>query len=132
MQETTLQMGDRVIASYKSGEYVGEIVELRNGGKAAVQVLAVVKHPDQGDLHHPMNPDVPFFHQRKALAYREIALMLRASIRKYEGPIPDYKLSLLQSIDREMAGLDQTRRWIDKSLQELAALRTEYDTGEPS
>jgi kinase-associated protein B len=129
MQETTLQVGDRVIASYKTGEYAGEIVELRNGGKAAVQVLAVVKHPDQGDLHHPMNPDVPFFHQRRALAYQEIALMPISAMRKYEGIIPDYKLSLLQSIDREMTGLDQTRRWIDKSLQELAALRAEYASG---
>lgn len=55
MQSDTCQPGQIVTASYKTGEYIGEVIELMSTGKAAVRILAVVKHPAQGDLHNPMN-----------------------------------------------------------------------------
>ena len=73
-QGVAYRPGDLVKASYKSGEYIGEIVEMTRS-KAAVKVLAVLKHPAQGDLHHPYEVDGVMFMQRKALSYQEIALM---------------------------------------------------------
>ncbi|WP_141335826.1 sporulation phosphorelay system protein KapB [Paenibacillus sp. tmac-D7] len=126
MQSDTCQPGQIVTASYKTGEYIGEVVELMSTGKAAVRILAVVKHPAQGDLHNPMNPDVPFFHERRALAYQEIALMPPQTIAAYHGSIPDYKQSLLQALDREIASFDRLRRFAERSLSELEKLKQDY------
>lgn len=125
MSDSIWKPGELVRAAYKSGEYVGEIVEVRPA-KAAVQVLAVVKHPDQGDLHHPMQADVSMFHERRALAYREIALVPLSGLRAYAGPIPEYRDSLRAAIDRQLEGLNGTRRWIDKSLESLSQLHRDY------
>ena len=46
-------IGDLVIAHYKTGKYVGEITNIRSNGYIVVKILAVLKHPMQGDLHHP-------------------------------------------------------------------------------
>jgi kinase-associated protein B len=125
MNATNFEPGDKVIASYKSGEYIGEIVELRPH-KAAVQVLAVVKHPDQGDLHHPMEPDVAFFHQRRALSHREVALVPMGALRMYHGHTPDYRESLMSAIERELQALQRTKKWIERSLIELDTLYSDY------
>ncbi|WP_248925616.1 kinase-associated lipoprotein B [Paenibacillus hamazuiensis] len=121
-----LQVGSMVLASYKTGEYIGEIVEPPTPAKAAVQILAVVKHPTQGDLHNPMDPDVPFFHQRRALAYKEIALMPLQTIRPYRGEVPDYIDSLRAALAREMQTLARTAEWANRCLQELEQLQKEY------
>lgn len=55
------QIGDHVIAEYKTGVYYGEVVEMSSTMKAAVRILAVKEHPTQGDLHNPMDPSVAFF-----------------------------------------------------------------------
>jgi kinase-associated protein B len=125
VHESKFNPGDRVIAAYKSGEYIGEIVELRPS-KAAVQVLAVLKHPDQGDLHHPMEADVSMFHQRRALSHREVALVPMNSLRRYDGPIPEYRESLLTAIERDIQTLEKTKKWIERSLRELDALYSDY------
>ena len=60
--DLAFQPGDVVQAEYKSGIYVGEVVEVKaERRKALIKVLAVLKHPDQGDLHHPGQADVPLF-----------------------------------------------------------------------
>ncbi|MFC0214673.1 sporulation phosphorelay system protein KapB [Paenibacillus chartarius] len=125
-QEQQLQVGDTVIAEYKSGRYIGTIVELTNSRKAAVQIAAVVKHPEQGDLHHPMQADVPLFHQRKALAHREIALMPLNTVERYDGPVPEYDESLRESVDLHKQELDQLKRWAERALAEMEALEQEY------
>ncbi|MGE6229691.1 sporulation phosphorelay system protein KapB [Paenibacillus chitinolyticus] len=124
--ENTASVGDLVIASYKTGEYIGRIVEPPSNIKAAVQVLAVVKHPSQGDLHNPQQGDVPFFHQRRALAYQEIALMPLSGIHAYHGNVPDYTLSLQQALERELNMLHQTEEWARRSIAELEELHREY------
>jgi kinase-associated protein B len=118
--------GDVVKASYKTGEYIGEVAEIMNSGKIAVRILAVAAHPEQGDLHHPMDPDVPFFHERRALAYQEIALMPPQTVSVYRGTVPEYKVSLLQALDREHDRLDRLRRWAERGQQELDKLKQEY------
>ena len=59
-----------------------------------VKVLAVLKHPVQGDLHNVKQADVPFFHERRALAFREQTNIPEQMVKKYEGEIPDYTDSL--------------------------------------
>lgn len=126
MHSQPFEPGQTVTAAYKTGEYIGEVVELMSTGKVAVRILAVVKHPTQGDLHNPMNPDVPYFHERRALAYQEIALMPPQTIAAYHGAIPDYKQSLLQALEREIAAYDRLRRFAERSLAELEKLKQDY------
>lgn len=126
--EHSYQVGDRVRASYKSGEYIGEIVEMMRS-KAAVKVLAVVKHPAQGDLHHPYEVDGVFFHQRKALSYREIELMPFYTLSAYKGEVPDYHTSLLSALQEEIDMSRKMARWGQRSLEELEKLKEEYGTG---
>ncbi|MCS7461111.1 kinase-associated lipoprotein B [Paenibacillus doosanensis] len=122
----SLAIGSLVTAEYKTGEYIGEIVEMSSASKAAVKILAVLKHPTQGDLHNPMNPDVAFFHQRRALAFGEIALMPLYTIKPYRGEVPDYAGSLKKSLDLELHMLRQTVKWAERSIQELEQLKSEY------
>lgn len=126
MQPSELQPGALVRAAYKTGEYIGEVVEPPSAVKVAVQIKAVLKHPTQGDLHHPMDPDVGFFHQRRALAFREIALMPLDTIRAYHGTVPEYETSLRQALEQEREQLDRMVRWAQRCLQELETLRGEY------
>lgn len=126
MEPFVYEPGTRVIASYKTGEYIGEVVEQTSNVKAAVKILAVVKHPTQGDLHTNMDPDVAFFHQRRALAYQEIALMPLNTVRPYSGSVPDYKESLNSALQRETEELQRMIRWAERCLDELELLRGEY------
>jgi kinase-associated protein B len=119
------QVGDHVIAAYKTGEYIGEIVDL-SGKKAAVKVLAVVKHPTQGDLHNPLQANVAFFHQRRALAHQEIALMPFDSIAGYRQPIPEYKESLRKALEQDKMALRNEVLFAQKCLQELESLEKDY------
>ncbi|CAM4410748.1 kinase-associated lipoprotein B [Paenibacillus tarimensis] len=117
--------GQNVKMNYKSGVYIGEVMEI-SGPRAVVKVLAVLKHPEQGDLHNPYNPDVPMFHERRALSYTEKALALINDLQPYSGHIPDYRESLMHAVESELADLERLRRWADRSIQQLEALRSEY------
>jgi kinase-associated protein B len=125
MTDNIHKAGDLVKASYKSGEYIGEIVEMTRS-KAAVKVLAVLKHPAQGDLHHPYEVDGVLFLQRKALSYQEIALMPQYSLFAYSGEVPEYRESLLTALEAEMAMCRKLAQWGQRSLQELEQLAQEY------
>ncbi|UOQ46063.1 kinase-associated lipoprotein B [Halobacillus salinarum] len=93
----SLQPGDQVKAHYKSGIYLGEIVEDRNR-HYLVKVLAVDKHPMQGDLHNPGKTEEVFFHQRKALSFHEKANVQKEAVHPYHDEIPDYQQSLKESV----------------------------------
>jgi kinase-associated protein B len=119
------QVGDRVVAAYKTGEYIGEVVDV-SGMKAAVKVLAVRKHPMQGDLHNPEQANVAFFHQRRALAYEEIALMPFPTISLYNQAITNYEASLRLALEKEKEELKISILFAQKSLNELDLLEKEY------
>jgi len=125
-----VQVGDQVIAGYNSGEYYGEVVELTPSNRYAVKILAVIKHPDQGDLHHPMKGDARRFFQRRALAFNEITLVDASSLRSYSGEIPDYQSSLLNALNREMIRVQQIELWAHRSLDELKGLAADYGFAE--
>lgn len=120
-----LKAGDIVKAEVRTGQYIGEIVEMY-GPRAVVKVLAVLKHPEQGDLHHPYNPDVAMFHERRALSYTEKTTVLLRDVKRYSGAVPDYKESLRAAAAAEIETLDRLRRWSAQSLELMRQLQKEY------
>lgn len=117
-----LQTGDPVIGIYKTGHYYGEITgELPN--HYTVRVLAVKKHPIQGDLHHPKQADVPFFQERKALAFREQANIPKQMVKPYSETIPDYEQSLKEAVNVLKESLQkENNEYAQKSLDCLNSL----------
>ncbi|GGG63187.1 sporulation phosphorelay system protein KapB [Paenibacillus radicis (ex Gao et al. 2016)] len=120
-------VGDIVKAEVRSGHYVAEVMEL-NGPRALVKILAVLKHPEQGDLHSPYNPDVPMFHERRALSYTEKTTVLLRALSVYgSSTVPDYKQSLLAATETAAESLDQLKRWAEKSLILIKELEMDYN-----
>lgn len=112
-------------ADVRSGQYIGEIVEV-NGPRAVFKVLAVLKHPEQGDLHHPYNPDVAMFHERRALSYTEKTNVPLRDLKPFDGEVPDYNASLREAVAAQIAALDRLMRWSARGLEILKELRKEY------
>ncbi|MED3549508.1 kinase-associated lipoprotein B [Cytobacillus praedii] len=120
------KVGDRVRAHYKSGTYLGEVTEIRPQ-HYLVRVLAVAKHPMQGDLHSPKDGDAVFFHERRALAYREQTNVPKKMVKHFEEDIPDYTDSLRQALDKmkqELEGVSSP--WAEQSLKNIASLEKDY------
>ncbi|UOR11838.1 kinase-associated lipoprotein B [Halobacillus amylolyticus] len=124
---TELQNGAIVKAHYKSGIYIGELLEDRNQNYL-VKILAVDKHPMQGDLHNPGQTKDVFFHQRKALSFQEKANIHKQAVHPYEEEnIPDYPTSLRHSVEKLKNKL--TRRDTDfnqHALDQLIDLEKQY------
>ena len=119
------ETGQLVRMQNKTGIYIGEVTEV-HGARAVVKVLAVLKHPEQGDLHHPYDPDVPMFHERRALSYTEKTTALVRELEPYVGGVPDYRASLLAAADGELERLDRLKRWAERSIEQLRGLRDGY------
>lgn len=94
---TNIAVGDIVRAHYNSGTYIGEVKEDR-GKNYLIEVLGVVKHPLQGDLHNPGKVDGVFFHERKALAFHEKANIKKPAVKPYDEEIPAYSESLKKAV----------------------------------
>jgi kinase-associated protein B len=122
-----MNVGDMVVASYKSGLYVGELLVL-DRPKAKVRMLAVLKHPTQGDLHHPEQADVAMFHERRALAYREVANVYASEITPFGNTeAPDYKASLAEALAKEVEAMKRLDNAFGRRcLQELERLARDY------
>lgn len=121
-----IQIGDKVTAIYKTGKYIGEVTNIRPE-TILIRVLAVVTHPTQGDLHSHKDADVPLFHERRALAYREQANIPAKMVKPYTDEIPEYKESLTNAIQklRDTLASDDTL-WAKKSLENISTLEREY------
>lgn len=120
------QIGDIVTAHYKTGKYIGEITDVRHM-HYVVQIKAVLKHPQQGDLHSPKEVNVPFFHERRALAFNERANINKQMVKEYNEPIPDYKESLATSFTKLKEELEQNDDlWSNRCLESLKQLEIEY------
>jgi kinase-associated protein B len=121
-----LQIGQCVTAIYKTGKYIGEITEVRPQ-HYLVRILAVLKHPMQGDLHNPKDADVLFFHERKALSYREQANIPYKMVKPFENEVPDYNESLKDAIVQMKKELQETStEWAKMSLNALESLEKDY------
>ena len=121
-----LEIGTIVRTHKKTGIYIGEITAIREKDYL-VRVLTVVKHPMQGDLHNPKDGDVPFFHERKALAYREQTPVPKNMTKPFPDEIPDYQSSLKEAYDKLRNDLEQDDSlFAMKSLRCLEELAKEY------
>ncbi|HWJ79120.1 MAG TPA: kinase-associated lipoprotein B [Niallia sp.] len=122
------EIGTIVTAFYKTGKYIGEITEIRPTSYL-VRVLAVLKHPMQGDLHHPKETEVGIFHERKALAFREQMNAPKQMVKPYtENAIPSYEESLQVAIEKMESDLrEEDTNFSRRSLQNLETLKKEYN-----
>lgn len=121
-----LQIGEVVTAIYKTGKYIGEITEVRPQ-HYLVRILAVLKHPMQGDLHNPKEADVLIFHERKALSFREQANIPYKMVKPFENEVPDYLESLKVAVSQMKKELAETpSEWAEMSLKALESLEKDY------
>jgi kinase-associated protein B len=115
-----------VLASYKTGQYIGEVEDERNQ-MVLVNVLAVLSHPWQGDLHNPKKTDVPFFQERRALSDGERAWMPIHTLKEYDGILPAYKESLEMALTNYINKLQEDNsEWAKRSLLCLYQLKKDY------
>ncbi|USK59342.1 kinase-associated lipoprotein B [Peribacillus asahii] len=126
MPVVEVKIGEIVTAINKTGKYIGEVTEDR-GNAYLVRILAVLKHPMQGDLHNPKQTEVTMFHQRRALAYREQTNVPKNMVKPYEGEIPDYQTSLREAVTTMKEALAKEETDFNKlSLQQLEELEADY------
>lgn len=119
-------IGDIVTGIYKTGKYIGEITDIRPM-HYLVKVKAVLKHPQQGDLHHPKAADVQFFHERRALAFNEQTNIPKKMVKPFDGDIPDYEESLKNALTELREELMQLNTpWAEQSLSNLSRLEADY------
>ncbi|MCT2535866.1 kinase-associated lipoprotein B [Aquibacillus koreensis] len=119
-------IGQIVKAHYKSGTYIGEVMEER-GENYLIKVLAVIKHPLQGDLHNYGKTEDVFFHQRKALSYQEKMNVSKPAIHPFEEDVPDYLDSLKLAIDQLRTKLSKENKpFNEAALRSLDQLEQEY------
>lgn len=120
------KIGDHVRAHYKSGTYIGKIIEDR-GERYLIEVLAVQKHPLQGDIHNPHQVEGVFFHERKALAFHEKMNVKKPAVHRYDEPIPAYGESLKKAVEvvKEKLANEQTE-YHKKALENIERLEAHY------
>ncbi|MFS0674381.1 kinase-associated lipoprotein B [Ornithinibacillus sp. 179-J 7C1 HS] len=124
-----LSLGDKVQIPYKSGIYIGEIIEDRND-KYLVKTLAILKHPMQGDLHHPKQVENVLFHERKALSEFEKVNVLKDVVTRYEDEILDYGESLKQAVDKYREKLtSKESSYNQEALKALESVEKSYYLG---
>ncbi|HEY4602214.1 MAG TPA: kinase-associated lipoprotein B [Cerasibacillus sp.] len=122
----SFQTGDFVRAHYNSGTYIGKIVEDR-GDRYLIEVLAVHKHPMQGDIHNPFQVDDVFFHERKALAYREKANIKKPAVHAFSEEVPNYGESLKQAVKMIKEKLmKEDTAYNKKALKNIESLEKNY------
>lgn len=124
-----LEIGQKVTGIYKTGKYIGEVTEIKPE-RYVIRVLAVLKHPQQGDLHQAKSVHVPFFHERRALSFREQTNIPNVYVKSYDGSIPDYKESLRKALSEQKQTLEEDgSEWAKQSLELLNRLEQDYFQG---
>ncbi|MEH7382779.1 kinase-associated lipoprotein B [Bacillus sp. JJ1533] len=120
------KIGDIVTGIYKTGKYIGEVTAIKPE-HYLVKVKAVLKHPMQGDIHSPKDPNVPFFQERRALAFNEQTNVPKKMVRAFSGDVPDYKDSLRVAVDKTMNELEaEGTEWAMRSMENMKVLEMDY------
>lgn len=126
MAEKSASVGDFVTTTYKTGKYIAEVME-SSGDKALVKVVAVLRHPTQGDLHHPGEAENVMFQQRRALSHYEKTWVHPRSLQLHEGDVPTYEDSLAKALNDEIEKLkEQDNQWAQRSIEQLEVLKNDY------
>lgn len=120
------KIGDVVTGIYKTGKYIGIVTDIRPM-HYLVQVKAVIKHPQQGDLHNPKQADVQIFHERRALAFNEQTNVPKQMVKSFDEDMPDYDQSLQKAVIAMKQDLEEMNtEWAKLSLNRLLVLEKEY------
>jgi kinase-associated protein B len=122
-----IAIGDVVKLRYKTGSYIGKVKEER-GKFFLVEILAVLKHPQQGDLHNPKQTENVFFHERRALAHHEKANIPKTAVSLYEEDVPAYTDSLQTALEQLQQTLhhEPASPYQQLALANLASLEKDY------
>ncbi|MGO1988485.1 sporulation phosphorelay system protein KapB [Mammaliicoccus vitulinus] len=102
---------------HKTGQYVVEVIE-EKGDQLLVKVVAVLRHPRQGDLHNPNEVENVFFHERKALSQ---------FLKPYNEAAPKYVESLktaLYELEDKMEKKDNA--YSEQALKCIEQLKIDY------
>lgn len=121
-----IQIGDIVETRYNSGTYIGKVLQDKRNFWL-VEVLAVVVHPTQGDLHNRGQVEGVAFHERKALAFREKTNARKRDTVPFAGEVPDYVDSLQEAVANIKADLSQEDTAFNQlSLERIADLEAHF------
>ena len=110
--------------SHKTGVY-GVSIKEETGNQILVQVEQVIKHPKQGDLHHPNETEGVFFHERKALSHFEKRYATPSQLREFNVEVIPYEDSLQHAITHLENQLKRGKR-IHDCLKNLNRLKEDY------
>ncbi|OOV76611.1 MULTISPECIES: sporulation phosphorelay system protein KapB [Mammaliicoccus] len=111
---------------HKTGQYVVEVIE-EIGDQLLVKILAVLKHPRQGDLHSPNEVENVFFHERKALSQFEKRYTTAQFLKAYNEEVPNYIESLKSSIyELEEKMKKKNNAYSDQALKCIEQLKKDY------
>ncbi len=111
---------------HKTGQYVVEVIE-EIGNQLLVKILAVLKHPRQGDLHSPNEVENVFFHERKALSQFEKRYTTAQFLKAYNEEVPNYIESLKSSIyELEEKIKKKNNAYSDQALKCIEQLKKDY------
>lgn len=122
-----VSIGETVRAHNKSGTYIGKVREDRDD-RYLIEVLAVEKHPMQGDLHNPNQVEDVFFHERKALAPHEKMNVKKPAVKPVDEEVPPYGESLKQAVSvyKDKLVADGSA-YSKKALETLSGLEEIYE-----
>ncbi|WP_239738265.1 kinase-associated lipoprotein B [Mammaliicoccus sp. H-M32] len=111
---------------HKTGQYVVEVIE-EKGDQLLVKILAVLRHPRQGDLHSPNEVENVFFHERKALSQFEKRYTTAQFLKAYNEEVPNYIESLKSSIyELEEKMKKKDNAYSDQALKCIEQLKKDY------
>ena len=111
---------------HKTGIYIVEHLETRQNGEL-VQVINVITHPTQGDLHNRNEVENVFFHERRALSYKEKRIVDKNLLKPYEDDVLSYEDSLRNAINKMEEKLKREDNAFNKqSLLMLQNLKADY------
>ncbi|MDU0461214.1 MULTISPECIES: sporulation phosphorelay system protein KapB [Staphylococcus cohnii species complex] len=112
--------------AHKTGSYGVSIIE-EDGNQVLVQIEQVIKHPKQGDLHHPNETNNVFFHERKALSQFEKRYTSKSKLRPFNVEELDYIQSLQFAITNlENKLKEENTEFAQCSRANLAQLKKDY------
>ena len=112
--------------AYKTGVYGVEVVEATDN-QVLVKIMQVIKHPKQGDLHHPNEVEGVFFHERKALSLYEKRYTTQSKLKPFDDEIVPYTQSLQEAITTlENKLKTEDTPFNQQSLTCLKTLKTDY------
>lgn len=112
---------------HKTGIYIVEKVQDNPNG-VLVSIESVITHPMQGDLHNRGEVENVFFHERKALSYKEKRVVDENLLKPYTDAVLPYVESLIQAVSKmEQKLKNEDTLFNRKALDTLSNIKYDYE-----